>query len=415
MGKRLLFTMLCGAGLLLAAPRPAVSGDSDNLLADELALKSAGLPVDGAGLLEFFRTRIKGAAAADRLAALVEQLGSKNAAEREKAGAELVAVGPPAIPSLRLVAKDPDSADAAGVARRCLTALETNSAAVSAAAVRLTAQRRPDGAAAVLLAFLPYAEDESVEEEIKSALTGMAYHDGKADPALLKALEDDSPLRRATAVDVLCQNGLAEPRDALRKLLTDPKPTVRLRAALALAQVRDANAVDALIDLLGKLPAGQGHNAEEYLSNLAGDQAPKDAALTDDASRAKVHDAWAAWWKSTEGTASLDEFTKRTLTEVDREKAEKLIHQLGDDLFDVRQKAKAELKGMGVVVVRMLKTAANDPEFQVSESTVPSCKTLRRTRRRRCRRWPPASWPCASRRGRPMRCWPICRSATTTG
>jgi len=368
MGKRLLFTMLCGAGLLLAAPRPAVSGDSDNVLADELALKSAGLPIDGAGLLEFFRTRTKGESTPDRLAALVEQLGSKNAGERERAAAELVAIGPPSIPSLRPVAKDPDAADAAGVARRCLTALETNSAAVTAAAVRLTAQRRPEGASAVLLAFLPYAEDDSVEEEIKSALTGMAYHDGKADPALLKALEDDSPLRRATAVDVLCENGLAEPRDALRKLLADPKPTVQLRAALALAQVRDANAVGTLIDLIGKLPAGQGHNAEEYLSNLAGDQAPKDAALTDDASRAKAHDAWAAWWKSTEGTASLDEFTKRTLTEADREKAEKLIHQLGDDLFDVRQKAKAELKSMGVVVVRMLKTAANDPEFQVSES-----------------------------------------------
>lgn len=180
-------------------------------------------------------------------------------------------------------------------------------------------------------------------------------------------LEDDSPLRRSTAVDVLCENGLAEPRDALRKLLADPKPTVRLRAALALAQVRDANAVDTLIDLLGQLPAVQGRNAEEYLSGLAGDQSPKEN-LTDDASRAKVHDAWAAWWKSTGGTASLDEFTKRTLTEADREKAEKLIHQLGDDLFDVRQKAKTELKNMGVVVVRMLKTAANDPEFQVSES-----------------------------------------------
>ena len=36
MGKRLLFAMLCGAGLLLAAPRPALSGDSDNILADEL-------------------------------------------------------------------------------------------------------------------------------------------------------------------------------------------------------------------------------------------------------------------------------------------------------------------------------------------------------------------------------------------
>ena len=52
-------------------------------------MKSAGLPVDGAGLLEFFRTRVKGEATPDRLAALVEQLGSKDAGEREKAAAEL--------------------------------------------------------------------------------------------------------------------------------------------------------------------------------------------------------------------------------------------------------------------------------------------------------------------------------------
>ena len=166
--------------------------------------------------------------------------------------------------------------------------------------MRLIAQRKPDGASAALLAYLPYAEDPSLQEEVKAALTGMAYRDGKADPALLKALDDESPLRRATAVDVLCQNGLAEPRDVLRKLLTDPKPTVQLRAALALAQARDANALDTLIDLLGKLPVGQGHYAEEYLTNLAGDQSPKET-LNDDASREKVRDAWAVWWKSTEG------------------------------------------------------------------------------------------------------------------
>ncbi len=233
--------------------------------------------------------------------------------------------------------------------------------------MRLTAQRRPDGAAAALLAFLPYAEDESIQEEIRSALTTMAYRDGKADLALLKALDDDSPLRRATAVDVLCQNGLAEPRDALRKLLADPKPTVRLRSALALAQARDANAVATLIQLLAELPFVQGRNAEEYLANLAGDQSAK-VTLSDDASRAKVHDAWAEWWKVTEGAAGLDEFTKRTLTEADREKAEKLIRELGDDAFDVRQKAKIELKNMGVLVIRMLKTAVNDPDLEVSQS-----------------------------------------------
>jgi HEAT repeat protein len=367
MRTRILFLLLSAAGMLLAAPRPAASGETDNVLEDELTVKTAGLPVDGAGLLDFFRTRTKGEVAPDRLAGLVEQLGAKNGADREKACAELTAIGAPAIPALRQAASDPDAAEAAGLARRCLTALESNSTVVSSAAVRLIAQRKPDGATAALLSYLPYAEDESLQEEVKAALTAMAYHDGKADAALLKALADESPLRRSTAVDVLCQNGLAEPRDALRKLLADPKPTVKLRAALALAQVRDAAALDTLVQLLKELPVNQGRYAEEYLSGLAGDQSPKES-LTDDASRDKVQQAWAAWWKSTEGTASLDEFTKRTLTEVDREKALKLIRQLGDDSFEARQKAKTDLKDMGVLVTRMLKTAVNDSDLEISQS-----------------------------------------------
>src|ERR1019366_4654786 len=135
----------------------------------------------------------------------------------------------------------------------------------------------------------------------------MAYHDGKPNPVLLKALEDESPLRRAMAVDVLSQDALAVPRGALRKLLDDPKPTVRLRAALVLIQDRDANVVGTLIGLLGDLPVAQGRYAEEYLLSLAGDQSPK-VGLSDAASRTKVRDAWAAWWKSTEGPSCLDEF-----------------------------------------------------------------------------------------------------------
>src|ERR1700680_2425385 len=65
MGKRLLLVLFCGGGLLLAAPRPALSGDNDNVLADELTVKAAGLPVDGAGLLEFLRVRTRGEVAAD--------------------------------------------------------------------------------------------------------------------------------------------------------------------------------------------------------------------------------------------------------------------------------------------------------------------------------------------------------------
>jgi HEAT repeat protein len=363
--KCILLPLLCGAGLVLSAPPPAAAAESDNNLPDELTLMAAGLPVNAAGLEDFFRIRTQGEVAPGRVADLVSLLGAKDAAQREKASAELVAIGPQAIPALRQASADPDAAEAAGLARRCLTALEVNSAAVTSAAVRLLAQRKADPAP--LLRYLPFAEDDSVQEEIKSALTGMAYQGDTANPVLLKALQDESPLRRAMAVDVLSQNGRAAPRAALRKLLADAKPTVRLRAALALAQDRDANVIDVLIGLLGDLPIAQGRYAEEYLFSLAGDQSPK-VGLSDAASRVKVRDAWTAWWKTTEGTACLDEFKKRTLTEFDHEKAAKLIRQLGDDSFDARQKAKADLKSMGTVVVRLLRLAVDDPDLEVSQS-----------------------------------------------
>ena len=56
-------------------------------------------------------------------------------------------------------------------------------------------------------------------------------------------LTDGFPLRRATAIEVLCSNGQAEPRATLQKLLDDPIPVVRFRAALALAQINDIKAI----------------------------------------------------------------------------------------------------------------------------------------------------------------------------
>src|SRR5262245_779015 len=112
MYKRFL-VLLVGVGglaLVMAAPAPAPSAEGDNALADELTVKSAGLPVDGAGLIEFFRLRTKAETDPEKLAALVEQLGAKSAADREKACGQLVAIGPPAIPYLRKAVKDPDAA-----------------------------------------------------------------------------------------------------------------------------------------------------------------------------------------------------------------------------------------------------------------------------------------------------------------
>src|SRR5262249_41532176 len=162
---------------------------------------------------------------------------------------------------------------------------------------------------------------------IKAALAGLAYHASKPEPALLKALEDTHSLRRAAAIDALCQNGTAESRSIPRKLLHDPAPVVRLRASLALAAAHDPKAVSTLITLLADLPSSQAVQAEEYLVGLAGDQSPKVALGNDDIARQKCRDAWAVWWLGTEGSWALDEVRKRTLADDNREKGLALVQK----------------------------------------------------------------------------------------
>src|SRR5262249_48962541 len=148
--------------------------------------------------------------------------------------------------------------------------------------------------------------------------------EGKPDTALVKALTDEQPVRRALAAELLGQRG-AEPREALRKLLADPKGSVRLRAALALANAREPKAVSTLIALLPDLPEALVRDVEEYLTALAAEQSPKVPALGEGASRAKAKDAWEAWWAKSEQPALLDEIKKRTMTDAQREQTLELI------------------------------------------------------------------------------------------
>jgi HEAT repeat protein len=364
--RAFLFVAVCvlWAGSL---PRAGIAQDATSAGPDEQLLKEAGLPIDGAGLLEFFRARSRLDADRDRLLVLVQQLGAPAAEVRDRAAAELIRQGPVAVPLLRHAVNDLESLEAAAQARRCLQAIEGPSgAALAAAAVRLVALRQPAGAAEVLLAYLPFADDATVAEQVNAALAAVAFPAGKPDPALVKALEDPLPLRRAVAAEALCRADQPEVWPAVRRLLKDPRPTVRLRAALALAQHHDVETVPVLIDLVGELPAAQHRAAEEFLSQLAGEWAPNATPQSgDEVARRIRRDIWAAWWRHTEGPALLAEFRKRTLSEAERERAEALIQKLSDDHFEVRERAAADLVALGSRAVPLLQQATRSPDIEV--------------------------------------------------
>jgi HEAT repeat protein len=278
----------------------------------------------------------------------------------------LLAWGPLAIPVLRAAAADPDNGAVAQRAARCLEFLDGNSSsALPAAAIRLLARRKPAGATEALLAYLPFAGDEMILKEIHGALAVVGFREGKPETALVQALDDAVALRRVMAAELLA--GGIEHREAVRRLLRDPRPLVRLRVALAMGTARSEDAIPILITLLGELPPDQARPAEEFLVTLASDQAPKAPLGTDEASRRKCRDAWAAWWSKAEGAALLEEFRKRTLTDSQRDQIVDLVRRLGDESFPAREKATAAILKIGRPAVFVLRQAVNDPDAEISQ------------------------------------------------
>jgi HEAT repeat protein len=366
-----MFAMPSAAVLAMALLLPAQPSQtvlSDEVAGDEQTLTAAGLATDGAALLVFFASRTRLDADRENLMALTQKLGDPSVDVQARAAAELVARGAAAIPALRHAINDLSDPQVALRARRCLRTIEgTPGAAIPAAAARVLAKRKPAGAAEALLSYLPFADDASVTEAVSQSIAALAYADGKPNAALVKALEDPVPVRRAVACEALCRKDQPQQWPAIRKLLSDPKPSVRLRAALALANQQDATSIPVLIDLLAELSAEQRKQAEDVLQSLAGEWAPNvNLATDDDVSRRIRRDAWVAWWRNTDGTALLAELGKHTLTPEGQDKIETLIRNLGDDVFAVREQAVTELVAHGNLALPFLRAATKDGDLERS-------------------------------------------------
>jgi HEAT repeat protein len=260
---------------------------------------------DGPILLEEFRKRTLSAADTEKIRVHIRNLGDKSFRVREQAMAGLLAYGRVLVPLLRAAPKDADL-EARRRAERCLEIIrKSEDRSLPPVAARLLALRKPAGAVEVLLGFLPWTEDDRMRGEVQDALSILAVRNGKVDPALIHALEDPMPVRRAVAAEVIASVGQAKHLPALRKLLADFSRAVRLSVAIALVHAREKEAVPALIDLAADSAPGQRGEAADILERLAGPQAPKIVTANDEASRAKYRAAWQEWWKDHGGTVNL--------------------------------------------------------------------------------------------------------------
>lgn len=283
---------LCGSAA-------GAEGDAD---ADEQILQAARLPIESPSLLALFRKRTPDADSQARIKTLITQLGSDLFSEREEASEGLAECGVAAVGLLRK-ATHHDDLEIRWRARDALVLIEQNDLSVDVliAALRVLARRKPARLSEVLLDYAPHAVDADITDEVCLTLSSAARRERDADPRLVRALTDLSPIKRAIAGAALGSSGSGKQLPAVRRLLRDPDPQVRRRVALSLLEAREKAAVPVLIELLAELPLMEAEQVESMLLQLAGDAAPKgslaDHSESGTAARGKYRDAWAEWWK----------------------------------------------------------------------------------------------------------------------
>lgn len=327
------------AGLVLAPISAAA--DLPPVQTDEQALKEAGLPSDGPGLVQYFRRRALQDVPAEKIKGLIRQLGDDDFDTRENASAALIDLGQRAAPFL-LNARASLDAEVARRAEACLQQIKGGvDKGVETAAIRVLAIRTPAEAAEALLAFLSVVESDAMTKEVIDALASMMRREGRLDKAVAAALGDKLPLRRAVAAVALCRAGLRAKEPAIQKAILDVDWSVRQRAALALAAAGDQSAVPVLIDLLPKLPREEAWEVEDCLLRLADGAGPDMPLRFDPGSRKKCRDAWAHWWAANEGKADLGKLKTSlkgiTLVVLSDQKIVREIDAAGTTLWEVKE------------------------------------------------------------------------------
>jgi hypothetical protein len=301
--RSVLATVVFLAGSVCPVQEAAALQPAGRVLADEQLLHEAGLRADSQSLLKYFKDRTLSREQQQHLAAKTAQLGHDSYKLREQATADLIKAGESARPFLLAIVKSPGAnLEAFRRAELCLNRLrKTDELARTAAAVRLLTHVRPEGAAGVLLNYLPFAGDEWMISEIQTALAALGIRAGVPEPTLVQALHDPMDIKRGSAAAALIHAGAKLPE--LSQLLHDPMPLVRFQAARALVDVKDKAGIPVLIDLMTRLPAPQVSEIEETLVRIAGEKSPA-VVVSPGTSTAQVRQAWQAWWEASR--AGLD-------------------------------------------------------------------------------------------------------------
>jgi hypothetical protein len=302
-------------------PRVPPAGETTTIAADISdadALKQAGLnPDEPKPLIDYLKARTLTDVDQNSIGDIIKKFGADDFEERVKATEDIEKFGPAAIGPLKSAERDSDP-EIAYRAQQALKRMEkVPHSQVSAAVVRSLVKLKPKEAAAVLIGFLPMSDTEEVAEEIRGALVALAVADGKADPALVKALSDKSIARRSAAYVALTEGGPAGERIRIKDAYPQVKEAVRKETDTdakfrglwsLLMTTREKEFVPELIAMIPNLPRGRIWQLEEFLLQLAGDGKPDAKFGKTEAALTQAKTAWSDWWTKKGTTVDLVKF-----------------------------------------------------------------------------------------------------------
>lgn len=287
--------------------------EPDTFKDDLKIVRERGFKGEGPDLIEYFRERTLKQPDPKEITSLVRQLGDEEFALRESAYTKLAGMGAAALTGLKEGENDPSLEIRKRVAE-LKTRIDTKAEpTLQAAAARVLAKLKTEGTAEVLMAFLPFVNDTMVIDEICKTLGAVAVRDGKADPLLVKSLEDTVPVKRGAAGEALVRAEVKDQIANVKKLLQDKDINVRFRVCMAMLTSQDKDILPVMVDLMGELTPNQLWPIEEALVRLAGDKSPNVSLGNDAASRKTTRDAWAKWLAENEKNVDMTRLTRENL------------------------------------------------------------------------------------------------------
>lgn len=306
---------------------------TDPVELDKQALVAAGLkPDDPAGLIQYLKTRTLNDADLGKIQALIKRMGGEAAFnDRIAAQDQLIQIGGQAVAPLRIASQKDEDPEIVYRAKECVRRMEKEKslgADVTIAVIRALGRTKDPQAVPTIIGFLPLADSSLVVDTIQAGLRDAAAGpDGKPNKLLVDALGDENATRRRVSAMALIEGGTAEKRMRFPELQkkfvemakTDKDAAVRFVLARTLvADARDKDAVEVLIDLMPDMTRGQSWQVEELLVQIAGKDAPPERCkhtrdqrqpdkelTTNKASREKTRDAWKKWWATAKDKTDL--------------------------------------------------------------------------------------------------------------